>query len=87
MLNGGSVAKYTYVDGLSDIDSLIILDNCELTDKPPDEVKEYFAQKLKERFPKTEVEVGNLAVTVHFNDAEIQLLPALSCGKRELETP
>src|SRR5687768_14070016 len=28
---GGSVAKHTYVDGLSDIDALVLIDNSELT--------------------------------------------------------
>jgi hypothetical protein len=79
LLFGGSVAKHTYVDGLSDIDSLVILDSCELSDQSPQEAKEYFAQKLKERFPRAEIHEGNLAVTIRFNDSEIQLLPAVSC--------
>ncbi len=79
LLFGGSVSKHTYVDGLSDIDSLVILDSCELADKPPDLAKEFFANKLRERFPKTEVLSGNLAVTIRFADSEIQLLPAVSC--------
>lgn len=32
---GGSVAKHTYVDGLSDIDSLIFINDTELQDKTP----------------------------------------------------
>ena len=79
LLFGGSVAKHTYVDGLSDIDSLVILDSCDLADQSPEEAKEYFVERLKERFPKTEVKEGVLAVTVRFSDAEIQLLPAVSC--------
>src|SRR5271154_456500 len=34
-LFGGSVAKHTYVDGLSDIDSLLIVNDTELEGKPP----------------------------------------------------
>jgi predicted nucleotidyltransferase len=79
LLFGGSVAKHTYVDGLSDIDSLVIINSCELSNQPPDILKKYFAQRIRERFPKSEVEVGKLAVTVRFVDAEIQLLPAVSC--------
>lgn len=79
LLFGGSVAKHTYIDGFSDIDSLVILDSCELADGSPEAAKEYFAQQLQERFPKTKVEVGRLAVTIHFSDAVIQLLPAISC--------
>lgn len=76
----GSVAKHTYVDGLSDVDSLVMLDNCELAGRPPEEAKDYFVQRLKERFPTTEVWSGNLAVTLKFSDAEVQLLPAVACG-------
>lgn len=79
LLYGGSVARHTAINGFSDTDSLIILDSCELADKTPGDAKEYFAQRLQERFPRTEVTEGNLAVTVRFADAEIQLLPAVSC--------
>lgn len=79
LLYGGSIAKHTYVDGLSDVDSLAVLDSCELADGSPEAAKEYFAERLRERFPRTEIDVGKLAVTVRFADAEVQLLPAVSC--------
>lgn len=82
LLFGGSVGKHTYVDGLSDIDSLVILNNSELATKNPTEVKEYFADKLRERLPNTSITVGNLAVTLKFSDAEIQLLPAVKDGDK-----
>ncbi len=81
LLLGGSVAKHTYVDGLSDIDSLIILDKAELANKTPSEVQEYFAQRLSERFPNTEIQTGNLAVTLRFADSEIQILPTVRSGE------
>ena len=77
---GGSVAKHTYVDGLSDIDSLVMLDSCELASRPPTDAKAYLARRLAERFPETEVVQGTLAVTLNFSNAQIQLLPAVSCG-------
>jgi hypothetical protein len=77
ILFGGSVAKHTYVDGLSDIDALVQIDKTDLADKSPKEVKEYFFNRLKERFPRTSIKIGRLAVTVQFGDAEIQLLPSL----------
>lgn len=77
ILYGGSVAKHTYVDGLSDIDTLILIDNSELKDKSPAEVKEYFFQRLQSRLPRTEIKEGNLAVTLKFKSVEIQLLPAI----------
>lgn len=81
LLFGGSVAKHTAINGISDIDSLVILDSCELAAGTPDAAKEYFAQRLQERFPHTEVLRGTLAVTIRFTDAEIQLLPAISCER------
>ena len=80
LLFGGSVAKHTYVDGMSDVDSLVLLNNSELKNKSPQEVKDYFFEQLKQRFPKTEIKNGTLAVTVSFQDQEIQLLPALRAG-------
>jgi integrase len=77
LLFGGSVAKHTYVDGLSDIDALVLLGKSELRNMSPEEVKDYFFHKLKERFPKAEIKEGTLAVTLKFPDAEIQLLPAI----------
>lgn len=76
---GGSLSKHTYVNGLSDIDMLVRINNTSLADASPDEVKAYFAERLRERLPNTEIEVGKLAVTVRFSSTghEIQLLPAL----------
>lgn len=75
----GSVAKHTYVDGLSDIDCLVKLDSCELANQTPEQAKAYLEERLQERFPRTEITTGHLAVTVQFSDIEIQLLPAVSC--------
>lgn len=81
LLFGGSVAKHTYVDGLSDIDSLVILNDTALANKTPTEVKQYFVERLKERFPQTDIQVGNMAVTLKFSDAEVQLLPTVKSGE------
>jgi len=75
---GGSVKKHTYVNGLSDIDSLAILNSKELTGKTPYKVLTYFAEKLQKRLPNTKISTGNLAVTVKYSDGkEIQILPAI----------
>ena len=75
---GGSVSKHTYVDGLSDIDSLAILNKSELSNLSPNEVKKYFYDVLKKRLPDTDIRIGKLAVTVKFASGfEIQLLPAI----------
>lgn len=74
----GSVSKHTHVDGLSDIDCLAILDNSELADSSPDEVKEYFYKMLTKKLPNTTIRKGDLAVTVSFTSGiEIQILPAI----------
>jgi len=75
---GGSYQKHTYVDGLSDIDSLVLLNNSELINKTPNEVLKYFSNMLKERFPESNIEIGKIAITVRFTDGKIiQLLPAV----------
>ena len=75
---GGSISKHTYVNGLSDIDSLAILNNSELANSNPEEVKKYFYDKLTARLPYTDIKIGNLAVTIKFvSGVEIQVLPAL----------
>ena len=81
-LFGGSVSKHTYVDGISDIDSLVILNRSELREKSPGEVLAYFGQQLRDKFPDLEVTTGDLAATVSFKDIDVQLLPALRIGRR-----
>jgi len=79
---GGSVAKHTYVDGLSDVDSLAILNKSELFNLPPDEVKEYFYERLKERLPGSDITVGKLAITIKFSSGfEVQIVPAVKNDK------
>jgi hypothetical protein len=75
---GGSVRKRTYVDGLSDIDLLAILNRSELSDKSPEQVRQYFEERLRERFPNSHISAGKLAVTIEFGDGTvIQILPAI----------
>lgn len=78
ILFGGSVSKHTYVDGLSDVDALVILNKSELKNASPEEIKNYFLDRLNERLPKgTLIEKGTLAVTVKYSDIDVQLLPAI----------
>jgi hypothetical protein len=85
LLFGGSVAKHTFVDGLSDIDSLVILDRDELSALSPAQVRERFGEVLRARLAGGEVAdvlVGNMAVTLVYRDGtEIQLLPAVRRGE------
>lgn len=74
---GGSLAKKTYIEGLSDIDTLVILNKSELASATPEAVLNYFSEKLKEKYSSEKIHQGDHAVTVTLGDVEIQLLPAL----------
>ena len=77
-LFGGSVHRHTYVDGLSDVDVLMVINNSKLTSQSPKNVIEYMHAQVRRRLTKTEVSSGALAVTVRFADGmEIQILPAI----------
>lgn len=90
-LFGGSVRKHTYVDGLSDIDVLLIVNNSSLANAAPSEVLGYLEKRIVERVGGLGVEVkaGEFAVTVRYSDGiEIQVLPALvSAGGVRIPSP
>lgn len=83
---GGSVAKHTHVDGLSDIDSLVVLDPEGRQAESSAQVRQEIAGVLRSRLARdrvVSVSVGNLAVTVGYRDGtEIQLLPAMEKNGR-----
>ena len=85
VLFGGSVAKHTYVDGLSDVDSLVVLKPNVAGDDTPEEVRHKVEESLRRRLNLGDVDaiqVGRLAVTVKYKDGmEIQLLPAVEKDK------
>lgn len=75
----GSVAKHTYVDGLSDVDVLLKINGSELDEGGPAAVREHITEVIQTRVGDTAtVRNGTLAVTVSYKDGmEIQLLPVL----------
>lgn len=83
LLFGGSVAKHTYIDGLSDVDSLVFLDSAPGVG--PAEVIDAFAVALRAGLPHSqvaEVSTGHMAVTVRYRDGTtVQLLPATERGE------
>lgn len=81
-LFGGSVAKNTYLEGISDVDALVLLDNSDLSEKTPSEAKAFLASCLVSRYGGEAVRSGALAVTLTLQDKVIQLLPALRVGAR-----
>jgi predicted nucleotidyltransferase len=79
LIFGGSVRKYTFINGLSDVDLLVLINETSLQGKTPKEVLDYFARQIQQRRPNTDVSPpGKLAVTVRYSDGcEVQLLPAI----------
>lgn len=78
LLFGGSVAKHTYVDGLSDVDALVVVD---APGASPDELLGRFAAALSSRLGSEDVasvDEGKIAATITYRDGtQVQLLPAV----------
>jgi hypothetical protein len=74
---GGSVRKRTYVDGISDVDTLVILRDPKLRSLSPQGVLEYFERKAHEELKGWEVSRGTLSVTLTKEGLELQVLPAV----------
>jgi predicted nucleotidyltransferase len=86
LLFGGSVARHTYVDGLSDIDALVVLDREDARGMDPGELLDSFRDVLLRNLAGADIRdisSGRLAVTVTYRDGmEIQLLPAIRVGSK-----
>lgn len=78
---GGSVAKHTYVDGLSDVDALVVFDPASAPDTSPAALRSLLAGLLRQHLSSAAVEEGSLAVTVTRGPMRLQLLPALRDGQ------
>ena len=77
-LYGGSVHKHTYVDGLSDADVLMPINDSAMSGMTPRDAIAHMEDLISKRLPKTDVSSGDMAVTVRYSDKiEIQLLPAI----------
>ena len=77
-LFGGSTSKHTAVNGLSDVDVLVIINDSSLSGRSPRDVIQLMAERIKQRLPQTRVTAGDMAVTVKYSDGtEIQVLPAI----------
>lgn len=88
-LFGGSVAKHTYVDGLSDIDSLLIINDTEGVGKSAASILRRMERILRRSLKDSDsVEHGRMAVTVRYGDGmQIQLLPAVKGADGKLRVP
>jgi len=89
LLFGGSVAKHTYVDGLSDIDSLVLINDSELHGEGPQQVLSRMEQILRQELRgRAEVSHGRMAVTIDYGDGMVlQLLPAMRADDGRFQVP
>lgn len=77
-LFGGSVAKHTFVDGLSDVDVLFIVNDSGMSGQQPRDIIQDMERLFRQRLPNTKISSGDMAVTVTYSDGiEIQVLPAI----------
>jgi hypothetical protein len=76
---GGSVAKHTYVDGMSDIDSLVIINGSKIEEHEPVAILGHMERILRDGMgPGVTVEHGRMAVTINYPDGMcIQILPSI----------
>src|SRR5277367_2013402 len=74
---GGSVRKRTYVNGISDVDTLVILRDPELRSQSPQQVLEYFENQARTKLNGWEVTRGRLSLTLSKGGLDLQLLPAV----------
>jgi hypothetical protein len=74
---GGSVRKHTHVDGVSDIDSLLVLRGEGLSDLDPAQALDFFETTVRADFPGTKVERDKMSVTIHREGLVLQILPAI----------
>jgi len=88
-LYGGSVAKHTYVDGLSDIDCLLVINETELDGQSPRRALDRITRILRRKL-ESDVEISHsrMAVTIDYSDGmKIQLLPVLQTADVGLRIP
>lgn len=86
---GGSVAKHTYVDGLSDIDSLVVISDSDLDGQSPQSVLQKLERTIKSGVgDAATVTHGRMAVTIQYRDGMlVQLLPALESKTGHIHVP
>jgi hypothetical protein len=80
LMFGGSVAKRTYVAGVSDVDALVVINGSDLADLSPSAVCEYIEKRLRERFSLTSVTPDGFAIDVKFSDVTVGLVPVIRRG-------
>lgn len=85
---GGSVAKHTYVDGLSDVDSMLLISGPLAEGNPADVLAKVAATLEKALTDRAEVAAGRVAVTVRYPGGdEIQLVPTVEGADGKHKVP
>lgn len=76
---GGSLSKHTYVDGISDVDCLCLLNAAKFSSESPQQLLQELGSLLRQALgQQANVELGALSVKLTYEDGpEIQILPAL----------
>ena len=78
ILFAGSLERHTYVEGLSDVDALAVLNRSKLSSQTPQDAIKRVENVIRRRLPNTKIRSGDLAVTVTYSDGiEMQFLPAI----------
>lgn len=82
---GGSVKRGTYVSGLSDEDTLLIVNQTGLDTQSPSKAIKNVQKVIQGHFPNNHVVAGKFAVTVSFEKGpEIQILPAIRTNSNSI---
>ena len=88
---GGSVHRHTDVNGLSDVDVLMFVNESEISGRLPSDAISHMKALIEAGLPKRIVKTiksGNMAVTVEYRDGmEIQVLPAIRRKSGALRVP
>jgi hypothetical protein len=74
---GGSVRKHTYVDGISDIDSLFVLKGEELSALTPAEALDRFETEVQTLFPEAKSDRDKMSLRIHDEGFRLEILPAI----------
>lgn len=74
---GGSVRKHTYVDGISDVDSLFVLKGEELKGLDPSQALDFFESKVKTAFPDAKPDRDRMSLRIPHEGAVLEILPAI----------
>jgi hypothetical protein len=79
LLFGGSVAKHTYVEGMSDVDALVIVNDSDLVSLDPKSVCEFLLKKLSDGLD-AKVTADGFAITAQFKNIQVQVIPVIRKG-------